>query len=68
MACNIKTSCRPNETLSKTFKVVMGLPDRGMALHKQKKPWEDVPGQNGFLADLGITLEVHLLRLRSHRL
>ena len=37
MAFSIKTNYKPNETLSKTFKVVMGLLDRGMALHKKKQ-------------------------------
>ena len=61
MAYSIKTSYRPNETLSKTFKVVMGLPDRGMALHKQKPTQGRCSlEQIGSLADLEITLKVIL--------
>ena len=60
-ACSTKTSCRPNEALSKTFKVVMGLPDRGMALHKQNLTQGRCSlEQIGSLADLEITLKVFL--------
>ena len=45
----------------------MGLPDRGMALRAKSGPRGVFTKKFGTLVDLGITLEVQLLRLRSHR-
>ena len=44
----------------------MGLPDKGMALG-EKVALYNVHGEIRTLVDLGIALEVQLLRLRSHR-
>ena len=46
----------------------MGLPNRGMAFMSKIWPWESVPEGFWALADLGIALEVQLLRLQSHQL
>ena len=46
----------------------MGLPDIGMALRAKSDPGGVFMKKFGALANLGIALEVQLLRLRSHRL